>query len=222
MLVINWKIDFLKVQLKPVVNLTRPLLIRSKKLKRRQGTVVSGSLSQPPQPVAISTPPALNVISPVPKQSSVILAPSRPIFAATSGGFSGGSLPHHHQQQQPQQQQQSGLMKKRKADDSTGSVKMTTVKPVSIIPASTIVKQEEQLTTERGTMKKRKHRFNENGDKPIIMNTSSKTNTTNTSSAVNSTTTKSSTTAQLNDNRVICRIGDDAENRQNVSRVVSS
>lgn len=162
--------DASKVQLKPAVNLLRPLLIRSKKLKRRPGTAAPPAPPAPPPPL----PPQPSIAAPSSKP--VFLPPSRPMFAATSGGFSGGSIPPHLNQQQ--QQQQSSVMKKRKADDlSSGkSVSQTGGKPMPPNPvvvassSSSVVKRADEVVVNEisggggGASKKRRHRVNENGE----------------------------------------------------------
>lgn len=75
--------DASKIHLKPLVNLTRPLLIRSKKLKRRGGGPATTVAPPPPPPPPIIAPP------PPPPVSKPVL--QKPLFAATSGAFSGGS-----------------------------------------------------------------------------------------------------------------------------------
>lgn len=215
--------DASKVQLKPAVNLLRPLLIRSKKIKRRAGAVAPASL---PPPLPLLQTILQNHQAPAPQASKpVFLPPSRPLFAATSGGFSGGSIPAQHQLNHSQQSP-SAVVKKRKADDSSSSVvskttpvtvvKETVVNPVvvppsssssSSLPVSVAIKRDDATANEIGSgAKKRRHRVNENGESVVG------------GGGVGTPATVVKSEVERGD-VVMRRIVDDSENRNEISRL---
>lgn len=168
--------DASKVQLKPAVNLLRPLLIRSKKLKRRPGLITTPTPAPPPPP----PPPPILQQTQSTSSKPVFIAPTRPLFAATSGGFSGGAIPQHHHNNH----NNHSLVKKRKADETPTTATTTS----SMIVAKNMTKQAPNISPVTSTKvefvsdaKKRRHRVNENGGE---LPTSTSTTTTGPSGVV--------------------------------------